>query len=217
MTLATFHSDVANALGRGTSLSSQIPTWTKRAVSWLERNYSFQYMKRYLTLTIDLDADYPNYVAIGDYSFKKFRSLSYLAPGASRRRPLPRVEPEDRETTPTGNPGGYWLDGLSNLVLDSIPDEALTLHLHANLFTVWPSDTTFNHFLLREGYDILFPRTMMNAARELRNAAMFDTWKTDLLDNITTFNVSEEDLQEGGKLERLEWSPTYDEFDEDME
>ena len=216
MTLATFHTDVANALGRGTSLSVQIPIWTRRAVGWLERNYTFQYMKRYLTLTVDPDADYPHYVAIGDYMFKKIKSVQYLAPGGDRKRPVKRIEPGDRDTQPAGNPSGYWLDGLSSFVLDTIPEEAIALHIHADLYTDWPSDTTLNHWMIRQGYDILFPRTMMNAARYLRNAEMFQTWKTDLTDNITTFNVAEEDLQNGGKLEQMVWSPEWDEFDENF-
>lgn len=220
MTLGTFHAQVKAGLRRGTTLDGDayIPSWTRRAARWLERNMTFQYMKRYVTTTVNPDAESPAYVSLSGFEFKELHRVRWVAPEGGRFNRLDRIEPEDRDTWEEGNsPGGYWLDGLSSMVLDVIPTEAIVIHLHGVFYTVWSSETSWDHWLLRSAEDALLARTLMNAAIQLQDAAMFKSYSDMLKDDLRTLQRAEEDLQFGGQIPRMEWEPTWGEFDSNFQ
>ena len=126
--LGAFRALVSSSLGRGTSLDSEIPTWIKVAVRFIERNYTFQYMRGWRLIEIDADSDNPHVISLAGIQVKKIEAFRLYETDTSidGRRftdlngPL---EVKDRITRPTGDPSGYWLDGVSNIILDAIPDE----------------------------------------------------------------------------------------------
>ena len=220
MALGDFYTSVADAIGRGSSLDVKIPRWARRSARFIERNYGFQYMKRWMQLVVDPDADYPHIISLGSNDPKMIRSLRYMVPDSTDGilYELQRIEPEDRTQRSTNEPiSGYWLDGVGSIVLDQIPSQAYTLEMHADIFTVWGSNNSWDHWLLRNAEDLLIARTLMTAAKELRDPKMHQTWKAEFLDEQTTFNVSEEALQHGGKTDRMEWTPTAVDYDLDYD
>ena len=215
MPLGTFTARVRTALARGTSLDTLIPTWISEAARQIERNYTFQYMKRWLTLEADASSDYPHIISIAGYEFKRFFSLRYLGED-QRFHDLPKREPNYRATRIAGTPTSYWLDGVSNIVLDAIPEEDLELELHAHLYSTWGTEDSWDHWLLRNAPDLLRSMTLMMAAQDLRDPKMYETYKGKYLDAQTTINVGEEELQ-SQDAPKMEWQDPYNEFDPNYE
>lgn len=194
-------------------MDTQIPSWVKGAVRFLEKNHSFQYMKRWLQWTINPDATHPYILSMNSYEFKKISLVRGTPVGGGRFFPITRIEPEDRDTREAGQPTGYWMDGVQNLILDSIPEEAYPIEAHGVLYTDWPADTTADHWLLRNMEEALLARTLMIAAVSLTDDKLYSSNKLLLEEELRLGFVSEEELQEGGKDVRIQWQPEWDEFD----
>lgn len=209
-TLSEFHTLVSDALGRSTSLDSVIATRTKLAARWLERNYTFQYMRQWKVLEVDSDAEFPHIVSLHDLEVKgveliRRRTAEASGDGFLFDRPLKKVKPEDRETRGYGVPESYWLNGLSSLVFNAIPDEDMTFEAHFVLFTRWGSATTWTHWLLDNATNLLLSRTLMSMTSRTRDPQLWQMYKSELDLEIQSFNVAEEELQTGDFVQV--WEP----------
>lgn len=215
MDLAGLHSRIARAIGKGTSLDTSIPEFVEEAVQWMEANYNFQYMEQWLEIPIDPTADNPHIISLYNTPIKKIEAFrlvvddpAHTATHEGRFRDLKRIKPKDRQTRFRGPPSGYWLNGVSSIVLDAIPDEEFLTELHAFVFSVWqPTQPDFRHYLIDRFRTPLIARTCMLAAIDRRDPRMFDMYKKAYLDAQTVINVAEEDLQFGSGDIRMDWSP----------
>jgi len=200
-TLGGFHTDVADALGRSTSLSGVIPRRVKMAAQWLERNYTFQYMREWKVLNVSASAQYPYIISLHNMFVKGIDSI--------RRRdldndgniifddPLKKVNPIDRTNRPKGKPESYWLNGRSSIILNSIPQEDYTYEAHMVRFTSWGEDDAWTHWLLDNAYQLLLVRTLMIMSPRLRDTKLWEVYKAEFDLEIQSFNVSEEEIQSG--------------------
>lgn len=203
LTLGEFHTMVSDALGRGTSLDSIIPRRTEMAARWLERNYTLQYMRQWRVLEVDSSATYPYIISLHDLQLKGIDTIrrrrvseddgTYLFD-----RALKKVNPVDRESRPVGNPESYWLNGLSSIILNSVPDEDMTFEAHIQSFTIWPAstNTTWTHWLLDNATQLLLCRTLMTMVPRTRDPALWQTYKQEFDLELQSFKVSEETLTE---------------------
>lgn len=199
-TLGEFHTLVSDALKRGTSVDSLIAKRVEMAARWLERNYTFQYMHQWRTLEIDSAATYPHIISLYDLEVKSVKLLRRRITGDDGtyrfNRPLLQVRPEDRETRPTGEPESYWLNGVSSIVLNRVPDEDMTFEAHLVQFTKWQSSTSWTHWLLDNATHLLLCRTlMMMGATRLSDPKMWQAWKAEMDLELQSFNVAEEELK----------------------
>lgn len=215
MNLGELHSRIARALGKGTSLDSSIPSFVEEGVQWLEANYNFQYMKRWVEWTIDPNVQQPHVISLYQTKIKKIEAVrlvvedpAHLDANEARFKDLRRIDPKDRQTRFKGPPSGYWLDGMQSIVLDSIPTEAGIIEGHYIAFTSWqPNEPEFRHYLIDRYLTPLIARTCMIAAIDRRDPRMYDMYKAAYLDAQTVINVSEEDLQYGSGDQQMSWSP----------
>lgn len=197
--LGDFHALVSDALGRGTSFDSVIPKRVEMAAGWIERNYTFQYMRTWKTLAIDPTAEFPYILSLYDLRAKAvslLRKRSLAADGTVQYgRPIRQVSAESRETRPSGDPESFWLNGVSAIVLNSTPDEALTLEAHLVQYTSWGSGTTWTHWLLDNATELLLCRSLMALSVRARDPKLYEIYATELKLEIQSFNVAEEALQ----------------------
>lgn len=216
MNLGQFHARVARALGRGTSLDSVIPDYVEEAVQDIEANYSFQYMKRWVEFTIDASSTSPHIITLFTVPVKKVNLLRYVNEDDGRFRDIKGpIDPQDRQTREAGLPTRFWLDGISSIVLDSIPDEDLSCEGHLTNFSVWqPDQTGFQHILIDRFRSLLLSETVIKASVDLRDPRLGDLYKSVNERAWTNINQTEESLQYGGETgAQMDWEPPYDEFD----
>lgn len=199
VSLGEFHTLVSDALGRGPSLNSVIPRRVQFAANWLERNYTFQYMRQFRLLGVSATAEFPHIVSLHDLEIKRIKAIrrretdtdgSYLF-----SPPLKQVDPIERSTRPFGQPESYWLNGVSSIVFNSTPDEDMTFEGHFVLFTKWGSDDDWTHWLLDNATQLLLCRTLMVMMPRTRDPALYQAHKTEFDLELQSMNVAEEDLQ----------------------
>jgi len=200
LTLAEFHTMVEDAIGRP-ALYSRVPKRVAMAVAWIERNYTFQYMRTWRSLSVSADATYPHILSQAGMNIKGVDLLRIKDLDDDGEivfhPPLKKVKPQDRERRGLGRPESYWVNGRSSIVLNSIPDEDMDFEIHLQEFTSWNyNQDDFTHWLLDNAAQLLLCRTMMMLALgPARDAELYGTYKADFDLELSTFNVSEEEIQ----------------------
>lgn len=207
--LGEFHTLVSDALGKGTSLDSVIPKRVGMAAGWIERNYTFQYMRTWKTFTADPDAEFPHIVSLYDLDIKKIDLIRIKTTEADGSvlfsRPLLQLAPADRETRSTGVPESFWLNGVSSIVFNSVPDVETVFEAHLVQFSRWGSGNSWTHWLLDNATELLLCKTLTLMAVRTRDPKLYQMYESDLAKEIQAFNVAEENLRSGTVVSR--WEP----------
>jgi len=214
MTLGEFHELLSSTIGRGTSQASSIPGFTRRAARWIERNNTFQYMRRWLELDVDASSKKPHVISIYNYTIKRLDSIRYVGDDERFHDLKGPINPKDRTTRIAGVPSAYWLDGTENIVLDAIPDEDMEFELHAVMFTKWPTNEDVEHWLLSNAEDAMLGRAMMFAAFQNRDERLYNANKAMLMEALQTLSVAEHELVEGPNEVIQQWNPLWDQDQE---
>jgi hypothetical protein len=219
MDLAGFHTRVKRALARGDQLDSSIPDWVEEAVQQMESNYDFQYMRRWVDIPVSYTAPVPYLITLYNTPLKEVSLLRFTHPNDGRFREIKGPKnPQDRDTRQVGFPSSFWLDGVSNAVLDAIPGEDFTIEGHVKAFTVWQSgQPTFQHFLIDRYRSLLLSETVLLANMELRDPKLTAIYESLNARAWTTTKMAEEAFQYGGETgAEMVYSPPFDEFDDDF-
>lgn len=210
MNLGEFHDLVSNALHRGTALDSVIPTRVRQAVSWIERNYSYQYMKRWLTGTIDVSVTYPYIIPIYELRIKSIEAVR-LESSDGWLNDLKRIDPKERSQLPEeGTPSAYWLDGETSLILDAYPATNTEYALHVVQYTAWPTDENFEHWLIDNAEDMLLFTTLWYTAIHLRDSRMANDYKILRDEAQQTLHSAQQDIQHNDRDAALLYSPPFE-------
>jgi len=208
-TLGEFHALVSDALGRGTSLDSLIPVRTKLAARWIEGNYLFQYMRTWKVLNVDITAEYPYILSLHDLNIRGIEAIRLRDTDSDGNivfhAPLKKINPVDRSDRPAGVPESYWLNGMSSIILGSIPDENMVFEAHLQQFTKWGSGDSWRHYMLDNMTNMLLARTLMMMSVRIRDPALYGVYKSEFDLEVQSFNVSEEELKSGEVVQV--WEP----------
>ena len=113
-----------------------------------------------------------------------------------------------------GEPGGYWLDGVNSIVLDALPEEDYTYHLHLHQYTAWQKDEDdFEHWLLDNAEDMLLFTTLWYQGVFLRDSRMIKDYK-ELRDTaMQTLHIAEQEIQHNDRDAVMLWTPPFPEPD----
>lgn len=204
MQLATFYSDVAAGLRRGSSLDALIPRWTRTSVNFLESGQVFAHMQKFATLTTNPAAENPQIIAFPNTRVRSWRYIRQKI--NSEFIYLDGMSPEDQGTELLGKPTAFWHDGVSKLWLDAIPTEVYSYQAAWYEFTDWPTSTTAEPVWLDRGYNVLFAETMLKAARELRDPNLVAIWAPARDEAVKVASAAEEELRWGGTTQTMRFS-----------
>lgn len=197
-----------------------IPDWVEEAVQQIEANYTFQYMKRWTEISIDADAENPHIISLYNTPIKQVSLLRYYSEDEGRFKEIKGpIDPQQRSTREEGFPTRFWLNGVSDIVLDSIPDEDLELEAHLQVFSVWqPGQEGFQHYLIDRHRQLLLSETVLVANVELRDERL-DVKYTGMNTRAwATVNTTEESIQQGGETgAEMEYHPPFEELDPGFE
>jgi len=219
--LGDFYTLVEDSIGRSTSVTSLIPLRVRMAAEWIERNYTFQYMKQWRTFDVSASATYPHILSLSGLKVKaveliRRRQANLDADGGYYfSPPLKPLKPQDRSRRSNGVPESYWLNGLSSIVLNTIPNEDMTFEAHLIELTNWGSDTDWTHWLLDNATHMLLVRTiMMLGATRLRDPKLWEVYKAELDLELASFKCFQESVEAVEVV--AQWEPpgydTYPDF-----
>lgn len=219
MALSDFYPKVARALGRGASLDSRIPDWTEAAAEFLEQNYSFQYMRKTGTVAVDHLGISPWRIDLPSPKLKEIDLMREVQtfPGNFQvyGQALKPVQESSVSALDAGVPAGYWLDGLSAIVLDVVPQRDFTFGLSWYEFTDWPGDESATPTLLARYQSLLKGQTILVAAAELRDTRLNEIFSdpNSLVSVPTMLNAalrSEEALKATSEVTEIPYVPRPD-------
>lgn len=191
-TLSDFTARVKLELNRGSAYDAQIPGKIRDAVRSIERNWSLQYMHRFVTLTLSATKRSVSYPA----KLKLTRFMRFAeedTDGNSIYTYLKRTDPQQVAATEAANPTGYWQDGRQWIWFDNAPEEDLTLEWGFYQYSDWPLPTadnysTFEHFLLDVGEDVLLAGTLVEFGTTIRELELLQAWGTVFAAKVQTLN-----------------------------
>lgn len=182
MTIATFYNDVRTAIGRGAANDAFFPAWCQEAISLLENEHTYRWMRHLHSYPL-VAAAASNVIALGVTTIKAVdwaRFSVITGAGATATTTygdlLTQVEPDKFQSVDNGYAQGYYFDGVSTIVLDSLIQEAATLEVWSFDYTQWPSDTAQTPPVLARHYQGFKSHFMMIAAGNLRDAALGQIW-----------------------------------------
>lgn len=176
MTLADFHTRVSTHLRRGSQLDAEIASYVKSAARWLEQNYTFDYMKKFVSFTIDADAATPRKLALPSDRFKAIEFVRIVNDDSTYSY-LKKVQAKEITEYPSEKPKAYWISGMSAMYLNSVPDEDYSCEMEYSEFTAWPSSTAATPLLLQHYEDLLLYQTLYMFAALMRDRENVPVWK----------------------------------------
>lgn len=206
MDLGEFHSLVSTSLRRGTSLDTVIPSYSKIACLWMERNYSFKYMENFRLLQLvagDRTVNIPTNRRVKSIEFIR------LIDEEGGYTKLKKGNAEDFKGTETAAPTGYWLVGTRTIVFNNTPDEDLSGEAIFSEFTDWPTANTETHPLIDYGTDVLLYQTLIHMAAYLRDAEMVQAYKALRDESINTLLRSEDETRFDGEALSMAYIPAH--------
>lgn len=204
MNLGEFKAFVKADLKRGSSLDALIPARAQMAARFLERNWTFQYMKVFVNVVLNPSDPNPKLVEF-PHSIK---STPWLRTAKDDEYTyLKLLDPRDLLRSGTGPPSAYWRSGRANIVLDRVPDQAYVIEGQLVFYTSWPTDDEAQPWLLENGSDVVLGQTMMFFAAYLRDNAMFGLYKGLRDEGVRTMLLADQEEQWDGAGMEIGYTP----------
>lgn len=178
MNLGDFTQLVRDNIKRGSAYDSIIPFGVASAALYLETNYSFKYMERFVSFSLSPDGDVPRALAQPSPHIKSIAFMRVVLDDGSFRG-LSQIDPQQVSKVETAAPTAYWLDGAQYIWFDNTPDQLYTLEMSFSDYTPWPTDASATPWLLAYAAPLMLAQTMLELAPTLRTApelvAMYKT------------------------------------------
>jgi len=204
MTLGTIHTRVRRALGKGTSMDAAIVDAVRAAARKFEQNRTYQYMKRYGTVTFDLESDLP-YVVDTPNQFKRI-SLIRLNIDGRYYRVKRGLNIEELELK-SGVPSRYELDGTSRLVFNATPDQAYDLDIFFDAYTSWPTDEASTNWLIQNGEEALVWEALLGLSAEVRDPRWRQHAEASRTEALRSLLIADEEMSDSDYDTRMTFTP----------
>jgi hypothetical protein len=211
MELSAFHAMVSSSLRRGTTLDVYIPQQTVLAAQWLERNYSMKYMETFRMLQIEQGE---RVIQMPANVLVKAAKFIRLVNTDGTYNYLNKIEPEDlqsiRSITSVSDPTphNYYIVGLKQLVLDSIPQVDASGEGILYEYSSWPSEPTATHPMLDVAADLLLAQVQMfMAVNIMKDLRMVPAYKELRDEAVNTLTRAEDETKYGGEAAVMAYTP----------
>ena len=202
--LSDIHTRIRSVIGKGTSVDTSIVSAVRAAARKIEQNRTYQYMKRYGTVTMDLASDLP-YVIDTPNEFKRIRLIQLVFEGSNYRvkRGLD-VENLSRET---GVPTRYELDGTTRQVFNTTPDVAYTFNIWFDSVTSWPTADSATNWLITNGEEALVMEALIGMAVDLRDPRQRANLQTSRDEAYRSLLIADEELSDSDYDPAMTFTP----------
>jgi hypothetical protein len=209
MNLGAFHALVSSTVKRGTTLDALIPDITRQAARWLERNYTFQYMHRYVTFSLDPTAGNPRAVPFPSVRVKSIRFVK-LQDEDGLFHFMEKADPRQLIETETAIPTHYWLDAFDNIWFNNTPDKVYPAEMDYASYTDWVGlSASSTPWLTEHADDVLLALTVLLLGPVMRDDAMMARYKILRDEGLRTLLLSEEELESTNTNEVMQYGRTF--------
>lgn len=208
MNVNAFNAVISRAIRRGTSLDSVIPDWVTEAVLKLEQNYSFSWMMQTISATLLAGASTVT-MPTGTKKIDWIKVVTTGDGGETTTRDLLGVEPSRVTGITRGYVQGFYLQGLSAIQFDGIPDEAMLLSIRAAVYTAWPGTGTTTPEWLVRAHNLLKMETLLSFATEMRDDRMIQFYAGRRDEALKTTLLAEEELKNSFQNDLVMRPDTY--------
>lgn len=180
MTVATFYDSLRIAIGRGTANDAVLPEWCQEAISELETDATFKWMEKTVSIS-SVAGPGGNVLALPSVRVKAIDYVKSVTTSTGGQinygDEILGVGAHDFLSVDAGgSPSAFYLDGVSNLVLDAIPSPPATYLVRYWEYTQWPTDTSQTPAILARHYAGLKALVMKTVARNLRDERLAAVW-----------------------------------------
>jgi hypothetical protein len=210
--LGDFHDLVKDIFNRGTKLDAVIPTFTRQAARWLERNYTFQYMHTLEPFVVDPDGTTPRLVTLPnepkELRFVRFvlqPSTVYNSTSVVKFAYLRQIDPSESYGRAVEIPTEFWMNGTRELEMVSMTDEDVDLGLEVDAYwyTNWPDDAAEEPWLILNGEDVMMAATCIVLAAYDKNSDMMVRFQPIFDKSIKTLIDSGDILVQSARDEEM--------------
>lgn len=208
MNLGEFHQFIADDINRGDSLTATIPVVTRMAARFIENNYTLQYMRRFVSFTMDASAAVPNCLPLPGEP-KSFGFFRLIPTGASEYHYLNKIDPRDSKIIEDGLPDAYWVDGVDNFILDRSPDVDYPSELYYAQYTTWPTADSALPWLLANAEAVMIAQTMKLMVPVAKVPVLAKSYETLGTEGIRALLIADEELQRSGASVKMRYGKVY--------
>ena len=198
--------EVREAAARGSTLDNIIPSVVRRAHVWLERNYTFAYMKQLMSVVLPEDARcMPLPPRVKEIYW--LRTSPKATGKEDKLRYLVRVDPIEISSASLGIPSGWWLDSNEYIFFDAQPGEDVPLQMYFSRYTAYPSDNTEKTWLTDNAEELLIAQSMLHLAPFMRDETLVQFWQPRRDVELDAHYRREEELERGGTSMKMGYVP----------
>src|SRR5215207_783942 len=167
LTLGDFKTLLRRAHKRGTALDADLDGAIRRAASWIEKNFTLQYMRR--RFTIELESGQSE-VDVPDVNIKAFitpiKWNAYTSDGRwaeCSKISFDEIAPPSARRDYSAVPAGFYLDGVEKMIFDRTYSGAETLigTGFISRFSDFPIEDDEGHWLIDFGESALITQSML--------------------------------------------------------
>lgn len=202
MLLGEFHTLVRTTAKRLNSLDDLIPIATRQAARYIERNYTLQYMNRFVTFPLAADTDC---IPFPSSRLKKFNFVRITQDDGCYDY-LTMKDPQEISRLGECQPKHFWLDAYDHMFFDSAADVDYSVGMSFVEFSLWPTDDLATHWLLDHADDVLLARTIIGMAPQMRDPEMITNYGKLLDLGLKSLQDSELELHDGPtRMEKMNY------------
>lgn len=188
---------VKDDANKGNSLVGAIPNRVAMAIDWIEKNYSLDYMNRFISGTFLAGSNdpgpytnFPNmksieFIRLVEYGVARSASYSYLT----------KVDPSDLAEIRISTPSKYWVDAGQWIWLDNIPKQNLPFQARYARYTGRPTTDDTTSWLFDNGYQLILGKTMQLLASYARQPAWFTLYQPMVDEGLRVLLLADEELK----------------------
>ena len=208
-TRSAFHTLVSNEINRETIFDTVIPNYVQRALRFLERNYTFEYMKSISNLTIVEDVRTYSVTGFTSSEIKRINFWRMFATDAVSdsvfAKYIKKVDPQEVTQTANETPTDFYMNGISNLVTVQTPAGTVTdAEIGWTEYTSTTTDYTTEPWLITNAEDVMIAQTMLMMRGRLRlNQERVQAYKDMRDEGIRTLVRSENEHTQGAQEQEM--------------
>lgn len=182
MNVTQLYASLLTSIGRGSSVTANLPEWCQEAVNDLESAATYKWMERYYTGTANPGLDgnvipLPN-VRAKAIDFVRPVTFNNTTGAIQYGLPLAGVTAHEFASVDAGYPaGGFYLSGVSDVVLDGLPPSPTSYEVCYWEYTEWPTDGSETPAILARHFAATKALVMACAARNLRDERLAQVWQ----------------------------------------
>lgn len=210
MTLGELLEEITEYINDGSIKDVLVRQALRRASRWVERNYSYQYMRGIYTVTLQ----FPTYPAVPEVITLPTTIKSILAEdGRTYRETAPRERRRFRKIDydsfqsfkEVAWPQHYYqLDQLRIQPSEFSAEELFKADIPVAEFSDWEEDNDdFEHWLIDNAGDLLLLKTCEFVAPALRDSDFLTLCRNAAQEALNTTIGADEEMRDGGRLEQV--------------